>query len=1168
MLNTRPKISRRRSRYTQAVVALSAVFVLAFGALAPNAMTVTDPEAPADDQVAALAETHEVEPVDTLADEPLDTVESGDVDVEPAPPVDATEPAEDIAEPVEPVIEPADPVIEPAEPATEPAEPAAEASTPAESVTDDEAVASEFETFAVGADGGTPPYVYWDVRDVETGELVPGATFEFEHRRLFLRWRTGDNADSISDCDGTCSTSTSGNVLDRDADGGEFLLEHRATSRNNNNRVTDGDNYRVSQNSAPQGYEWVVSGDNTQTIGNQNSNAATWNNGNGSRTHNFGTFQVRKIPTAPQCTAGFVYGLSGTGQLQQVDSSGTVTNIGTRATEVSNFNGLGIGSGGEVYAIERSSSSGTSQNGTVYRYDTTTGVWTSTGANSGNTGTNLVAGAVDLSSGLYYFGGFTSNGNFRVYEYNPSATPNIRLKGTVVTDATSSSNGDMAFDSAGNLYIVRGEGSTTTVFSVTKAAFHAATGGNIPSAQAASVQTMNNVNGVAFDASGKAYLGSGSEIRSYDMPDWTGMTVVTSSGLSSTDLATCSSPPTIVIEKEIIGGRVNSGDQFKLTLNQGNTLIDDATTIGSATGIQSERIGPLPTVRNVALNFAEVGAGTTNLANYASAYQCTVTHLNGTVENLQQVNGTQGSITIPTSGEAVRCVFRNSPLVANVVINKHVTDVLGANPVPDEGWTVSAETQATSGTATQTPSATTQVTDTAGRAEWDVKFGAYDHHATVTVYEDSASKTGYEFMGGQCVITGLDGSERVAQLEEPTATPLTDVKPGDSVECTYVNKPSPGTLAITKAFDESVPTGSGTDVHFSGAYTCELDDETVASGAWIVTGAGDATLTPSAGTPAVNQIPAGATCSVTEDQPTGSEGLPNSSYEWGAPTVSDPVGIVANETSTVTVTNTAERAYGNFSVTKIVPEGSVVDPDTTFGGAYTCELDGETVTGTWGSISPGATWSSTLTDEIPLGATCVVTEERSDEPVSDGSYVWDGDPEITPSAGVEATNEDQLNLITVTNKTKPVLGTVIWAKVDGQDNLLNGSEWTITGPGFDDELIVDCTETPCEGLDKDPIAGQFLLDELEWGDYTLTETKAPAGYYPIGAPIEFTIGANGDVQLNVNLGNIKNEQIDGPSLPLTGGLGRDFFVITGLGILGLGLGAVGITHIRNRREAA
>lgn len=1017
MLNLRPKMSRRRSRYTQAVVALSAVFVLAFGALAPNAMSVTDPEAPADDQVAALAETHEVEPVDTLADEPLDTVESGDVDVEPAPPVDATEPAEDIAEPVEPVIEPA--------------EAASEDSTPAESVTDDEAVASEFETFAVGADGGT---------------------------------------------------------------------------------------------------------------------------------------------LAPQCTAGFVYGLSSNGQLQQVDSSGTVTNMGTRATGVSDFNGLGIGSGGQVYAINRSyrGFGYSDARGTVYSYNTSTGVWASTGETSVYTETNLVAGAVDLSSGLYYFGGFTSNGNFKVYEYNPSATSSIRLKGTVVTDATSSSNsnGDMAFDSAGNLYIVRGTGTTTTVFSVTKADFDAANGGNITSAQAASFRTMNNVNGVAFDASGKAYLGSDSQIRSYDMPDWTGMTVVTSSRLSSTDLATCSSPPTIVIEKEIIGGRVNSGDQFKLTLNQGDTLIGDAITIGSATGIQSERIGPLPTVRNVALSFAEVGAGTTNLANYASAYQCTVTHLNGTVENLQQVNGTQGSITIPASGEAVRCVFRNSPLVANVVINKHVTDVLGANPVPDEGWTVSAETQATRGTATQTPGAT-RVTDVYGRAEWDVKFGAFDHHATVTVYEDSASKPGYEFMGGQCVITGLDGSERITELEGPTATPLTGVKPGDSVECTYVNKPSPGTLAITKAFDESVPTGSGTDVVFSGAYTCELDDVMVASGTWKVTGAGDATLTPSEGRPAVNQIPAGATCSVTEDQPTGSEGLPNSSYEWGTPTVSAPVGIVANETSTVTVTNTAERAYGNFSVKKIVPEGSVVDPDTTFGGAYTCELDDVTVaSGTWGPISPGATWSSTLTDEIPLGATCVVTEDRSGEPVSDGSYVWDGDPEITPSAGVEATNEDQLNLITVTNKTKPVLGKVIWAKVDGQENLLNGSEWTITGPGFDGELIVDCTETECEGLDKDPIAGQFLLDELKWGDYTLTETKAPAGYYPIGAPIKFTIGANDDVKLNVNLGNIKNEQIDGPSLPLTGGLGRDFFVMTGLGILGLGLGAVGITHIRNRREAA
>ena len=35
----------------------------------------------------------------------------------------------------------------------------------------------EMGTMAAGADGGSAPYLTWNVRDAETGELVPGATF-------------------------------------------------------------------------------------------------------------------------------------------------------------------------------------------------------------------------------------------------------------------------------------------------------------------------------------------------------------------------------------------------------------------------------------------------------------------------------------------------------------------------------------------------------------------------------------------------------------------------------------------------------------------------------------------------------------------------------------------------------------------------------------------------------------------------------------------------------------------------------------------------------------------------------------------------------------------------------------------------------------------------------
>ncbi len=96
--------------------------------------------------------------------------------------------------------------------------------------------------------------------------------------------------------------------------------------------------------------------------------------------------------------------------------------------------------------------------------------------------------------------------------------------------------------------------------------------------------------------------------------------------------------------------------------------------------------------------------------------------------------------------------------------------------------------------------------------------------------------------------------------------------------------------------------------------------------------------------------------------------------------------------------------------------------------------------------------------------------------------------------------------------------------------------------------------------------GHFLIEDLPWGDYTLTETQAPAGYYPVQEPIEFTISGEGDGLLSVQLDPVVNIEIDGPDLPLTGGLGRDAFFMAGLSILGLGLIAAAVRQVRRSRR--
>ncbi|MCI1241461.1 MAG: LPXTG cell wall anchor domain-containing protein [Bifidobacterium subtile] len=654
--------------------------------------------------------------------------------------------------------------------------------------------ANEIAPLAAG--GADAPYVFWTVKDAG-GSLVGGATFTIQGPRdnnygqdsNNNRWN--DNSREVTDCQTAPNACPAGN-RDLDPDPGEYLVKYMS-SNGTGTPISADRRYRVQQKDDPAGYTWSTSSEWRLVPGSRRTPAqGAW----AASTYDFGNFPVAKVQHDLSCAAGYVYAISTAGQLQQIAPDGTITAKGSSAGQIY-MNGLGIGGGGQpVYAIKRSAGGGTSQNATVWQYSD--GSWSSTNASTdglngqNNTGTNMIGGAVNLKTGLYYFGGFTSGGNFKVYEYNPAANPKIRLKATVTTTLTSNSNGDIAFDAAGNLFIVQGIGGTTSIFSVAAADFDAVSGGTVSSSATKSVSTMSDVNGVAFDSSGKGFLGSASILRSYDQPNWNqNPSGNITSSLDSTDLATCASPPTITLEKYVEGGRVNSSDQFKLTLKQGNQVIGDTTTEGDAAGLQSQRVGPVPTVRNVALTFTEENAGTTNLAkDYISSYRCLV---DGT--QTTQGNGTLGSITIPSNGQSVECQFYNAPLVAQVTVHKDLADSGGNVTGPGEDWTVGAKTQATTGTATAEPAAATQQTNADGDANWKVRFGTVNDRATVSVSE--IQQTGYQFDSGSCVVTHLDGTTFETALTGSDAKALGGIKPGDDVQCTYVNK-TVTTLTLVK----------------------------------------------------------------------------------------------------------------------------------------------------------------------------------------------------------------------------------------------------------------------------------------------------------------------------------------------------------------------------------
>lgn len=214
-------------------------------------------------------------------------------------------------------------------------------------------------------------------------------------------------------------------------------------------------------------------------------------------------------------------------------------------------------------------------------------------------------------------------------------------------------------------------------------------------------------------------------------------------------------------------------------------------------------------------------------------------------------------------------------------------------------------------------------------------------------------------------------------------------------------------------------------------------------------------------------------------------------------------------------------------------------------------------------------------------------------------------------------------------------GTISWNKVSSDSNngkKLSGSEWKLTKTknfGWNDKdkaeytdiasadqkpiTITDCVpaenktaaETTCsapagaaEGqpYDVDPAAGQFKLEGLEWGTYTLVETKAPDGYDIDSTVRTFTFGptagtdgtgtwksnsvesktvdttgafTTSDVEYDssvftFSVNGIKNQP--GVVLPATGGTGNSWIYATAMAVALIGVVAAGMALKVRRRQ--
>lgn len=420
-------------------------------------------------------------------------------------------------------------------------------------------------------------------------------------------------------------------------------------------------------------------------------------------------------PDALSCVPGDVYSISSAGQLQKVSvngTSGAVQGIGQTAGS-GEFNGLGIGDrGAAVYAYNRSNTAGwgqASNANTVYKYDVARGRWASTQAQvslASSDVSNLVGGAVG-PDGSYWVGGFNAAPNswsatgglyFQLWRMKPGSNAiepvgKIDLRGLVNGQTTQVGvNGDFAFDTVGNVYLVRGVGTQLQVFRLDKAKLDGGRGVQaIAGAELVANGTapFSNTNGIAYDSSGKLFIGAGTRLAYLQQEasgSWQSRTVSmpANSAFSTTDLATCSFPPTVKIQKDLPDGRAFANDQFKLQLKSGNTVLGEATTTGKAEGIQEEKVGPVPVAIGASMSFTEVaGNSSTDLKNYVTSWECL---LDGKVLWGDKSLGTSFTMPAEAAGKEILCTIKNSLMdVSKSAIGADGKDLPSGTPVDENG---------------------------------------------------------------------------------------------------------------------------------------------------------------------------------------------------------------------------------------------------------------------------------------------------------------------------------------------------------------------------------------------------------------------------------------------------------------------------------------------------
>jgi uncharacterized repeat protein (TIGR01451 family) len=851
------------------------------------------------------------------------------------------------------------------------------------------------------------------------------------------------------------------------------------------------------------------------------------------------------------CDPGSIFNLGQSGILYETT---TPSNGAPVSTMIADFtpagatqtttNALGVAADASTfYAAQMSTGAAPGGNTmTVFRMAGANGNVTLTTGVPSVPNSTFVMGAVNPDTGIYYFAtyanlavpGMTGTPRvLRILGFDPSTNQGIGEVARIVVDpsGTSTIDGDFAFDSEGNLYVLIGRRSgqgpapNTGISTVVKVP-----AAKLPEGQVATPVTLASeplarittppeayFNGIAFAADGNLYAQSTlagppltariwtinpntGAIGDLNPPNQTFNPPLETGG-NPNDLAGCSFPGTVTVQKVLPDGRANPLDQFTTTITQENNANAhwEATTEGPVDGPQSPSaftIGLPGTTYDIS-EALDPDSSSTSPAAYDRHLPPTC-HNNTTNQDVPVTGpNPDGSFSLvfpgPTGvqGAVVLCTFTNTPAVPQLTLRKALADsgrlddadqfimrIHDANGPVGTGNATTAGTGSTvtDGTGIQTVADASNGPFRMDERMTDTSVSALDDYQHLIVCTDL----------NRVQTTGLPNHTFVDSDQPILVTP----QPGSNIDCVMTNSRHEPVLGLTKVFGSDrvrpddqfrvaivgpngeVPPIPGHDPTTAGQNQ-DVTEGTGTTGFVTVTTGSTYSLTES---PVGTTSPALYTSTVTcEDENGFTTNLPDNTPLSDNPTVTP----VAGSWISCTITNTGVPPTIQLSKalngTRVNPGDQwtmqLLHDDTVVGTPGTA-----TTTGTGGSIDTG----TGVTSEAPAiaGDSYILQEVAAGSTVT-GQYTQSltcqdtngvQDPATLPTAdSLPAEIVPQLGAaIVCTNTNTPDPPTISIAKTSTATRIAPGTQvpytLTVTNTGTSPATGVVVTDTLPTGL--------------------------------------------------------------------------------------------------------